>query len=76
MATDPKSTYYDVGGIETIDIIKAKLSVEEYQGFLRGLILKYACRLRYKDDPARDSEKIHVYSMLLKQSLEENVTQS
>ena len=31
MAIDNESTYYDVGGIETIDIIKAKLNDETYK---------------------------------------------
>ena len=33
--------HYTNGGIETIDYIKAKMSAEEYIGYLRGNILKY-----------------------------------
>ena len=29
-ATDPKSSYYDAGGISTMDIIKAKLTDEQF----------------------------------------------
>lgn len=36
MSKDLKSSYYDEGGIETLDIIKAKLSPEQYKGFLLG----------------------------------------
>ena len=41
--------HYTKGGIETIDFIKAKLSPEEYRGYLRGNLLKYASRLGDKD---------------------------
>lgn len=41
--------HYTKGGIETIDYIQAKLSPEEYSGYLRGNLLKYASRLGEKD---------------------------
>ena len=41
--------HYTSGGIETIDFIQAKLSPEEYRGYLRGNLLKYASRLGEKD---------------------------
>ena len=41
--------HYTKGGIETIDYIQAKLSPEEYRGYLRGNLLKYASRLGEKD---------------------------
>lgn len=48
MSHDKKSTYYDIGEIETIDIIKAKLTHEQYTGFLLGNALKYNCRCNWK----------------------------
>jgi len=63
---DPKSRYYDHGGIETLDILKAKLTPEQYEGFLLGCILKYACRANHKDQKARDIEKISFYSTALR----------
>jgi hypothetical protein len=72
MSIDPKSHYYDVGGIETIKIIKAKLSWTEYIGYLRGNILRYACRCRWKgskNDHKRDAEKMEIYSRLLFEEL-------
>lgn len=42
--------YYSVGGIETIDFIKAKLTPEQYEGWLRGQVLKYASRSEYKGE--------------------------
>lgn len=61
-APDPKARYYDAGGIETIDIIKAKLTPEEYRGYLLGVIIKYSCRLGHKGDAGRDAEKLRKYS--------------
>ena len=64
MSVDPKSTYYDEGGIETIEVIRAKLTPEQYKGYLLGQIIKYSCRLNFKTDMKRDMEKIKVYSQL------------
>lgn len=36
--------HYVFGGIETIDYLKAKLTPEEYRGFLKGNVLKYVSR--------------------------------
>lgn len=62
MSKDPKSTYYDAGGIETLDVIKAKLTTEQYRGYLLGNTIKYACRLNFKGCAERDAEKLAVYS--------------
>ena len=66
MSVDDKSSYYDVGGIEVIDIIKAKLSTEGFTGYLQGNIIKYACRAGHKPNCfKRDIEKIITYSKML-----------
>lgn len=36
--------HYVFGGIETIEYLKAKLTPEEYRGFLKGNVLKYISR--------------------------------
>lgn len=41
-------SHYNSGGIETIDAIKAQLSQEEYEGYLRGNCIKYLWRWRHK----------------------------
>ena len=69
---DPKSGHYDAGGIETIEILKAKLTKEQYKGYLLGNIIKYSTRANFKDQFNRDIEKINVYSDQLKQLNEEN----
>lgn len=40
--------HYTSGSIECIDAIKAALSPEEFDGFLKGNILKYTWRERHK----------------------------
>ena len=72
MSKDEKSTYYDVGGIETLDVIKAKLTPEQFQGYLLGNAIKYQLRMMHKTpgDPLRDAEKAAHYSAWLRDVLE------
>ena len=65
MSVDPKSTYYDAGGIQTIDIIRAKLTKEQFKGYLIGNCLKYLCRINFKGIAERDAEKTTTYSGML-----------
>jgi hypothetical protein len=67
MSKDPKSTYYDQGGIETLEIIRAKLTPEQFRGYVLGNIIKYACRLNWKGQEERDVEKVHNYSSFLRE---------
>jgi hypothetical protein len=59
---DPKSRYYDQGGIEVLEIIKAKLTPEQYQGFCLGNAIKYTCRANHKGDYDKDLEKAEFYA--------------
>lgn len=68
---DSKSSYYDAGGISVLDIIKTKLTQEQYKGFLLGNQIKYSCRLNHKGDPQRDAEKAANYARLLLKELNE-----
>ena len=73
MSRDPKSTYYDAGGIETLDIIKAKLTEDEFRGYCKGNALKYICRAAHKhDDQSRDLEKAGNYIKFFSESFLEN----
>ena len=71
MSKDEKSNYYDAGGIETLDVIKAKLTPEQYHGYLLGNAIKYQCRMMHKtpDNPQRDAEKAANYSCWLRDAL-------
>jgi hypothetical protein len=53
--------HYKVGGLETIDIIQSKLTLEEYRGFLKGNIIKYTLRSGYKYDTVEDLKKAKWY---------------
>ena len=68
---DEKARYYDEGGIEVLDIIKAKMTAEQYRGFLLVNIIKYSCRLNHKGCESSDARKISVYSELLAKEMEE-----
>ena len=53
--------HYKVGGIETIDFIEAKLTAEEYRGYLRGNVLKYMSRADHKGDRLENLKKAQWY---------------
>jgi len=65
---DPQSRHYDHGGIETLDIIRAKLTPEQYQGFLLGNVIKYSCRANFKGNFERDMEKAGFYNRFLREA--------
>jgi len=71
MSIDPKANYYDVGGIETLAIIKAKLTSEQFTGFLLGNALKYMTRVNFKTpkNKSRDAEKAAQYSRLFNEEI-------
>ena len=62
---DPKSRYYDAGGIEVLDVIEAKLTPEQFKGYMLGNIIKYSCRANFKGSLERDIEKIGYYASKL-----------
>jgi hypothetical protein len=63
--------HYTQGGIETIEYIRAKLSPEEYVGYLRGNIMKYTSRIGLKGESSEDAGKIEWYSKELHRFLRE-----
>lgn len=65
----PIPSHYDAGGIETIDFIKAKLTPEQYKGYLLGNIIKYSSRLNFKGDSKKDAAKLHDYTSWLGQHI-------
>ena len=54
--------HYKEGGIETIDFIKAKLTPEEFRGYLKGNVLKYASRAGHKNNAVEDAGKLAWYA--------------
>ncbi len=74
-ATDPTSAatggidptnpeHYCHGDIECIDALRAALTSEQFQGFCRGNVIKYAWRSGHKHDPARDLRKAAWYASM------------
>ena len=53
--------HYKTGGIETIDFIQAKLTPEEFRGYLKGNVLKYVSRSNGKDSYETDMLKARWY---------------
>jgi hypothetical protein len=62
--------HYKVGGIETIDYMKAKSTPEEFRGHLRLTAIKYLSRTGYKDDALQDLKKAQWYLSKLIEELE------
>ena len=59
-------------GIETIKIIRAKLTDQEYKGYLKGTIMKYNTRLGLKgskQDEVDDAGKLRWYAQELEDFL-------
>ena len=71
MSRDENSSYYDAGGIEVFDVIKAKLTPEQFEGYLLGNTIKYSLRMMHKtpNNPERDAVKAANYAGWLKDEL-------
>lgn len=67
-----KHGYYDVGGLSTLDILQAKLSDEEYRGFLLGNVFKYLSRHKHKNG-VEDIQKAFVYLDLYERMYQKGV---
>lgn len=61
--------HYKVGGIETIDVIKAKLG-DNFKFYIKGNLIKYSERLGEKDDWVQELKKIAWYANHLANMLE------
>ncbi len=56
--------HYKAGGMEVIDILRAKLTPEQFEGFCAGNVIKYTLRARMKNG-AEDLKKAAWYSPML-----------
>jgi len=64
--------HYMVGGIETIDYMKAKSTKEEFLGHLRLTAIKYLSRVGHKGDALEDYKKAQWYLNRLVKEIEED----
>jgi len=62
--------HYMVGGIETIDYMKAKSTKEEFLGHLRLTAIKYLSRVGHKGDALEDYKKAQWYLNRLVKEIE------
>lgn len=67
MTTDKinKPDHYTVGGIQPIDVLKAKLTPEQYTGYLLGTAIVYLLRANHKKDFESDVKKAEWYTKRL-----------
>ena len=70
--TDPVNhpPHYMTGGIETLDVIRAKMSPDRFQGYLMGNVLKYLLRCEYKEKRVEDIKKAQFYINSLVEEME------
>ena len=68
VSKDINSSYYDAGSIEVLDVIKAKLTHEQYLGYLLGNTIKYSLRCNFKGTQERDIDKLSIYSKILREN--------
>ena len=54
MSDNINPEHYKSGGIETIEYIKAKMSKEEFYGYIKGNVMKYVSRVDKKSDKLLD----------------------
>ena len=62
--------HYKTGGLEVIDIMKLKLTKQEFKGFCKGLIIKYILRADNKNK-IEDYKKAQWYLNYLIKTMEE-----
>lgn len=62
--------HYNLGEIECIDAIRASMTKEEFEGYLKGSVMKYLWRYRYKGKPLQDLAKAQWYLDRLAVSIE------
>ena len=66
-----KPPHYNQGGVECIEAIKASMSPLEFQGYLKGNVMKYTWRFRHKNG-LQDLEKANWYLNKLHNELKAN----
>ncbi|MFC1537147.1 DUF3310 domain-containing protein [Pseudomonadota bacterium] len=62
--------HHTAGGVEAIDVIRAKLTPEQFRGYLLGNILKYSMRCNHKGVFAQDVGKCQWYNDVLNELLD------
>ena len=56
-----RPAHYLHGKKETIEVIQDCMTDDEYHGYLKGNVLKYVSRYKFKGEPLQDLEKANWY---------------
>jgi hypothetical protein len=62
--------HYTVGDIECIDAIKASMTPEQFEGYLKGTAMKYLWRYPHKGKPVQDIDKCIWFMKRLREELD------
>ena len=62
----PHSSHYHQNGLAPLEVMRRTFPPEQYEGFLRGSLLKYTMRYDRKGQEAEDLGKAEFYSEALK----------
>jgi hypothetical protein len=62
-------SHYNRNGIESIDVLKAYLTPEEFKGYLKGTQIAYLLRSPYKRQEKDDLRKANWYSNRLAEEI-------
>ena len=54
-------SHYKYGKKETIEVIRDCMTSDEYHGYLKGNVLKYVSRYKFKGEPLEDLQKANWY---------------
>ena len=65
--------HYTQGGMETIDIMEAKSTSEEFKGHLKLTALKYLTRAGHKESELQDAKKTQWYVNRWVKTLEKEI---
>ena len=65
-------SHYNTGDIECIEAIQASMTTRQFQGYLKGNVMKYVWRHEYKGKMLDDLRKANWYLNKLIETHEEN----
>ena len=73
MSKDPVNNpeHYNMLDIEAIDLIEMSMTKDEFQGYLKGIVLKYVIRYKHKGSPKQDISKGLWYLKKLEEKIDE-----
>ena len=73
MSKDPVNNpeHYNMLDIEAIDLIEMSMTKDEFQGYLKGNVLKYVIRYKHKGSPKQDISKGLWYLKKLEEKIDE-----